>query len=260
MRRVSGKKQPAVLHWFDNIAAHAGDAFLQNRPLREFPAFGTQPRLEFLPDTLIAPGIDVFVRIALQIEATDLRRPHAVQGESAIMVCVDQFLRRWRRIGEDAEPSEGILSLVLSEDPCRNARPANTVGAVASGDEVADEFVIAAIFPIAYLWLSVVKVMNADVFHLKVHVAAGRDPSIVEVFENFVLSVDRDSLAAGEFLKINPVASALEAQFDAVVDQAFTLHPLADTHLGEQVHGSLLQHARADAFLHILAAAIFDYD
>jgi len=38
--------------------------------------------------------------------------------------------------------------------------------------------------------------------------AAGCDPGTGEVFNNLVLSVDGDSLAAGEFLKIDAVATA----------------------------------------------------
>jgi hypothetical protein len=75
-----------------------------------------------------------------------------------------------------------------------------------------------------------------------------------------VLRVNRNSLSVGEIPKINTVTAASKAQLDSVVDQALGFHMLANPHLGEEVDCSLFQHAGADALLHILAAAILDYD
>jgi hypothetical protein len=43
-----------------------------------------------------------------------------------------------------------------------------------------------------------------------------------------------------------------------MMNQTFSLHPLANAHFGEQVHGSLLQNARSNPLLDILAAAILN--
>lgn len=88
--------------------------------------------------------------------------------------------------------------------------------------------------------------MHTDVLNFKKNLAAGRDPSIVEVFQNFVLSINRNAFSIGEILKINTMALAPEAQLDPVVHQAFRVHPLANAHLGEQVNCPLLQHPGAD--------------
>jgi hypothetical protein len=45
-----------------------------------------------------------------------------------------------------------------------------------------------------------------------------------------------------------------------MVDHTFALHPLAHSGVCEQVNGALFQNARADAFLNMLPAAIFDHD
>ena len=48
---------------------------------------------------------------------------------------------------------------------------------------------------------------------------------------------------------------AVEAQLDAVVDEALGVHPLADADLVHQVHRALLEHAGAHALLDVLAVA-----
>ena len=90
--------------------------------------------------------------------------------------------------------------------------------------------------------------------------SAGRDAGVVQVFQNFVLRINRNSLSPGKFLKINSMTAPSEAQLDPMMNQAFAILPLPDTHLREQVNRSLFQHARPDALLGILAAAIFDDD
>jgi hypothetical protein len=58
--------------------------------------------------------------------------------------------------------------------------------------------------------------MHADTSNLKQNLAARRDTRIVEVFQNLVLRINRDSFSAGEVLKINAVTTASEAQLDPV--------------------------------------------
>jgi hypothetical protein len=73
-----------------------------------------------------------------------------------------------------------------------------------------------------------------------------------------MLRIDCDGFAVGEFVEIDAMPAAREAQLNAVMYQTFFLHPLANAHFGEQVHGSLLQDARSNPLLDILAAAILD--
>ena len=56
------------------------------------------------------------------------------------------------------------------------------------------------------------------------------------------------------------MAAAAEAQFDAVMDQAESLHPLADASFVEQVDGSLFEQAGANPLFDILAAASLEHD
>ena len=51
-----------------------------------------------------------------------------------------------------------------------------------------------------------------------------------------------------------------ELELDAVVDDPLALHPLPHARLDEQVGCALLEHARADAVLDVLAAAVLEHD
>jgi hypothetical protein len=75
-----------------------------------------------------------------------------------------------------------------------------------------------------------------------------------------LLGVDRDRLAAGEVVKIDAVAPAVESQGDAVMSKAFALQALADACFDQQIDRALFQKACADALFDIFSAARFDHD
>ena len=56
------------------------------------------------------------------------------------------------------------------------------------------------------------------------------------------------------------VALAAELEVDAPVDDPLAVEPLADACVAEQVDRALLEHARADAVLDVLAAAVLEHD
>jgi hypothetical protein len=102
--------------------------------------------------------------------------------------------------------------------------------------------------------------MHANILDLKQNLATGRDASIIEVFQHFVLRVDSDSFSASEILEINAATAASKAQLDSIVNQAFAFQALAKAHFHEQIDCSLLQHAGAHALLGILATPILHDD
>ena len=92
-----------MLHRLDDEATHAGDALFQNASLAQLPTIRClQPGVKFAPDVLIGPFGDIFVGRDLKIESSDLRRTHAVKGETALVVRVDQFVVRRRSLGKNA--------------------------------------------------------------------------------------------------------------------------------------------------------------
>ena len=71
---IAGEKQFAELHRLDDEAAHAGDAFLQERDLRSASS-RLAARRSCSSCQIFSSGHsrDIFVGLALQIEAADLR-------------------------------------------------------------------------------------------------------------------------------------------------------------------------------------------
>ncbi len=105
-----------------------------------------EPDLQFLPDFLVRPIQEVFVGAALEIEAADVRRAHAEQGETALVVGVDEFFRGRRGFGENAQPGERIHAIESGEHAFGYRRAADAMKAVAAGDEIADQFARLAVF------------------------------------------------------------------------------------------------------------------
>src|SRR2546423_13428837 len=79
-------------------------------------------------------------------------------------------------------------------------------------------------------------------------------PPLDQVFDDLLLAVDGDT-AAGQCAEIDPVLLALKAQLDAVVDQAFASHSVADAGRAQEVSRSLFEHAGAHARLDGVPAA-----
>ncbi len=65
---------------------------------------------------------------------------------------------------------------------------------------------------------------------------------------------------AGQLGERDPVVGAVEAQREPVVRQALRVEPVAEAGLAQQFDGGMLQHARADPLLDVLAAAPLEHD
>src|SRR4030095_16245348 len=75
--RISREKQFAKLHRLCDEAAHPGHALLEDLPFRQFPAMCCKALVQLLPNPFIRPQSDVLVRLTLEIQTADFRRPHA---------------------------------------------------------------------------------------------------------------------------------------------------------------------------------------
>jgi hypothetical protein len=75
-------------------------------------AFLVEPRLEFFPEALVRPGLDVLGETALEVVAAARRRAHRAEREAERMPDVDQLVGNRRRVGQNAEPAERIDALV----------------------------------------------------------------------------------------------------------------------------------------------------
>src|ERR1700722_1812399 len=163
-------------------------------------------------------------------------------------------MRRGRSFRQDAQPPERKNSLVSCKCVL-NAWTADSVKAVASGNEVTGQFTRLAVSLKAHDRFCGVEVLDDDIFNFKKNLAARRQARVDQILNDFRLSVDGDATSAGEFLEVDTVAASAEAQFDSMVDEAFSLHAFANTGFGQQVDRILFEHAGANPLLDIFAAA-----
>src|SRR5690606_32799244 len=122
-----------------------------------------------------------------------------------------------RPVHQDAEPAEGIDPLVGSEHGVGDAPAADAVIAVAAGDEVAVQFLLDALVPVADLRAIGLDVMQADILGLVDGGGAGRGPPLHEVPGDLGLAIDDDRLA-DQVAEADAVALSAEGEFDAVMD------------------------------------------
>src|SRR5690606_2438861 len=135
----------------------------------------------------------------------------------------------------------------------RHARPAYAVEAVAAGDEVAVDPMLAAVLAIRHVRLRAVEIVQRDVLGLVNGRQPGRGARFHQIARELGLTVARDAAAAGEPAEIDTVAPAADEDLEAAVDEALPAHPLADPGFLEQIDGHLLEHAGTNSAEHVFA-------
>ena len=103
------------------------------------------------------------------------------------------------------------------------------------------------------------EVMNGDVGRLEQDLPAIGESARNQVLDHLLLAVDGDALP-DQLLEIDVVQRAVEAEVDAVVEQALALQPLADAGIDQEVARPVLDQPGADAALDIGAAAVLQDD
>ena len=93
---------------------------------------------------------------------------------------------------------------------------------------------------------------------VEVEGSAGLQAETDQVLDDLGLTVDDDRPPVGEVAQRDAVPLACELQLDAVMDEALALQALARAGLDEEVDDRLLEDARADACLDVLAAPVFE--
>ena len=132
--------------------------------------------------------------------------------------------------------------------------------AVAAGDEVARELARLAGFAEADHRRVRIEVADRYAGNIEADIAARVESRLDQVLDDLVLAVDGHCLARRELGEVDPVRAPREAELDAVMNEPFTLHALADPRLDEQVDCLLLEHSGANALLDILATAVLEHD
>jgi len=262
---VAGEVESAELHGFDDEAAHAGDTFLDDGTFGEFPAIVSgEALLQFVPDAVVGPEREIFVRRALQIEAADFRRTHGEKSEAAVVVCVDEFVGGRRSLGEDAKPAERIVAFVGGKNALRDGGAGDAVEAVAAGDEVTVEAFSGAIEVEGDVGICGVDGVELDVGGFEEKRMIGGDTFSQmggdEVLDDFMLGVDGDALAVGEFAEVDAMAAIVEAEFDAAVFETVALEAVGDAEFVHELDGGVFEEAGADAVFDVGAGVEFEDD
>jgi hypothetical protein len=178
-----------------------------------------------------------------------------VQGEAALVVGVDQFLVRRRRLDQDAQPGERVDVVVGLQHAVRDGRPADAVETVAARDHVGRELLRrAARVPEGHPGVVAGDVVHFDVGDLEVDLGACRQPGRDQVLDDLLLTVDDDLPAAGQLGQRDPMVLAVEAEADAVMREALLVEPVGQPDLAEQLHRRVLTHARAHTALDVVTA------
>jgi hypothetical protein len=133
--------------------------------------------------------------------------------------------------------------------------------AVAARDEVAlENFGLTAGAPELDFWPRGIYVVKTDGFRFVEQLPACGTARGREIFQDFVLRVDRDRFSAGEIGEIDAMPGAVETQLDTGVDQAFSLEAVTDSGLFHQIDSALFEDAGANTLFDIFLGARFEND
>src|SRR5262245_1229859 len=130
---------------------------------------------------------------------------------------------------------------------------------VTAGNDITPQFVRFPIDGEPDGRLSRIEVVHAYIADLKEKRPARCGTSGDQVLHDLVLPVHRNA-PARQRRHVDPAPLSTHVDVDAVVRQAFTLQPLANAALDQEVDGTLLQHPGTDAVDHVFLAAVFDND
>ena len=175
--------------------------------------------MEFLPDSFVRPVGDVVVWVDLDAESTDLGRAHAVQGEPAIVLGVDQLVGRWRHIGEDPEPGEWIAALPLLAYANWDRAAGHTMESVTPGDDVAAQLMLETRVNVVDHWFVGLEAIDVHLRALKPQWPTGLDSGRDQILDDLGLTVDGHRASAGQLIQRDVMVAAVKAQVDASVDK-----------------------------------------
>ena len=132
--------------------------------------------------------------------------------------------------------------------------------AVAAGDEVAVDALLAAVLTVSHVRRCSVDAVHGDVAGFVDGGQARRSAGVHQIPRKLGLAVHRHVLTAGQAVEIDPVAAVPDEYLEPVVHEAFAMHALADPGLVEQVDGHLLEDSRTNPPEHVLGSVTLEED
>ena len=149
--------------------------------------------------------------------------------------------------------------VVHAQNRVGNRAARDAVEAVAAGDEVALEPLVAARDPVAELGPLAVDPVQAHVLGLEHELAAAREPEPDQVRDQLLLRVHDHVSPAVELRVRNAVAATGEAQLDPAVDLALRAQALGQAALLEQRDRAVLEQPGAHPLLDVGAALLLEH-
>src|SRR5690606_2926891 len=135
-----------------------------------------------------------------------------------------------------------------------------TVETVAAGDVVAVQPNLLAFMGEGQVGFVALGVMNGHIRYLVQGGLTAGGAGFHQVAGDLGLTVDHDGLASGQLLKVQPRAADFQGDFDAVVDDPFTLHALARAGFTQQIDRAPLENAGTDTYENIVRGLAFNDD
>ena len=126
---------------------------------------------------------------------------------------VDQLVGGGCGVGEDSEPAE-LVDVVVLGQVLGDRRAAHPVEAVAAGDRVAHELVLAVVVGERDPGRVGVEVVKRNVGDLEAHVGAAVEQRGDQVLDDLLLTIDRD-VPAGESGHVEVMVASVVAQVHA---------------------------------------------
>src|ERR1700746_3172934 len=169
-------------------------------------------------------------------------------------------MRGRRRLRQNSQPSEWIVSIVNLQRAVRDRCAADAMETVTAGNEITLQLFRDSICAVMNCGWRAFQAVNADILRFEDNRPVRRQSSCNQIPDHFMLRIDRDALAAGQFPKIDPGSAPGESQLDSAMLQALPLQPLAHSEFMHQVNGALFKYAGADSFFDVLARMHFEHD
>ncbi len=175
------------------------------------------------------------------------------------MAGVDQFVRTRRDIRENAQPTERIDPFECPDGIGRNTGARHAAKAIAACDEIGCERLCHAILDEGTLGFTPAKSCNVTASALNTVDNPDASPRIHQIARDLGLAIDGD-MFAGEGLQIDADAPVRVADGEPLVREPLRRQTISDPGQAEQVHGSLLEHARPDPGQDMRAGSMFEND
>ena len=216
--------------------------------------------MQLTPDPIIRPIGNLIVGRALQVEAADAWRAHALERKTACMVGIDKLIAGGCGVGQDTKPGEWIV-LLVDRNSMRGQRSAgNTMEAIAARNVIAGYGMAGTSMPKLDIWLLARDCMQADIVGLKHDLSSICQSCGDQVLHELLLPVYRNRPATCQLIHIDTVALATELEVHAMVHKPLATYALTQADCIHQIDCTLFKDARADTTLEVLAVATLNND